>query len=104
MGINFNLSLTIFNTINQLLANQADGPCTIEYNRQLEWLSEHPGVLDGPDFPECTSDGYFESKQCNDFTRVCWCVDTRIGTHIPGTEGKESCDCKISILFSSRLF
>jgi len=40
---------------------------------------------DGPLYPDCRPDDSFNPRQCNGFTKVCWCVNTQTGVEIEGT-------------------
>ncbi|CAK8680339.1 unnamed protein product [Clavelina lepadiformis] len=59
--------------------------CQREYADAATYLRNHPNIQDGPDFPTCDQDGTYASKQCNEFTDVCWCVDTTDGVMVEGT-------------------
>ena len=73
-------------------ADRTASPCTSAYNASLEMLRQNPLLQDGPDFPECDSNGLYRSRQCNDMTGVCWCVDPVTGIMLDGTLGRESCE------------
>lgn len=67
-------------------------PCFKDRNQFLSQKKVKKSRLLNAYVPNCDKNGYYESVQCNKFTRTCWCVD-RDGNELPNTRklGKPFC-------------
>lgn len=69
-------------------------PCDERYQQILQFKRNNPGLQDGPEFPNCTADGFFYELQCSSLTGDCWCVNPQTGERLRGPEGPVSTlDC-----------
>ncbi|XP_076811846.1 equistatin-like [Clavelina lepadiformis] len=59
-------------------------PCEKRSRDIDEFMKNHPGIMDGPEPPQCDEDGYFLPIQRRSVTGACWC-SKRDGTAVPGT-------------------
>ena len=59
--------------------------CERKYKEVEDFITNNPEVMDGPEHPDCRSDGSFNPKQCLSFTGACWCVNADTGVMVEGT-------------------
>ena len=62
------------------------GACHVELKEYEKRLSSNGGSILGAYEPDCRDDGYYNVRQCRPSSASCWCVNTRTGQKIPGTE------------------
>jgi len=69
-------------------------PCLKERNSLLSGNPMKSKKLSVSYLPSCDKNGYFQSLQCNKFTKYCWCVDKKNGNEIANSRklGKVVCD------------
>lgn len=63
----------------------AVGPCAVKLINSVNTTLVGTTLV-GAYVPQCDDKGYYSAAQCQGSTGYCWCVDTRTGETVPGSE------------------